>query len=161
MNNIAALVKKRGVEVLRHLAVLFSYTPSTIETFLFNVCLPIHCAFTTFSHLKMNITEEDLPDYFFPDDHPTRGTGNANSTRWTKTNKKKLFLTGLGVVAVYVWYRRRHRQQNQTYQSQHDYSGKGMRVGSSGETGGIGSKFGSLTSRIASESDEKKLEAAR
>ncbi len=103
----------------------------------------------------MGIKEEDLPDHYFPDDHPTRGTGNASSTGWTKANQKKAFFIVMAVVAVYIWHRRRYGHH------QYDYIGNGMRFGGNGETGSIGNRFGSFTQHVASESEEKKLEAAR
>eukprot|EP01084_Bolivina_argentea_P267286 453674_1 len=134
-----------------------------IHLWVVNVRYPGHCCHEQHrgscekkeAIIKMGIKEEDLPDHYFPDDHPTRGTSNASSTGWTKANQKKAFFIVMAVVAVYIWHRRRYGHH------QYDYIGNGMRFGGNGETGSIGNRFGSFTQHVASESEEKKLEAAR
>ncbi len=109
----------------------------------------------------MGINEEDLPDFYFSDDHPTRG---SKSRMMLKDNQKKILLIVMGVVAVYVWHRRQQKQQQQqrTPQHQYNYIGKGMRVGSTGESEGIGGHLGIFQGRTtSSELEEKKLESAR
>ncbi len=111
-------------------------------------------SFTIHSLLKMGIKEEDLPDHYFPDDHPTRGTGKSSSTiEWTKTKSKKVFYILSIVVVLYIYHRRRYRHHR------YDYIGNAARTDGNRET--IASRFGSFAQHVTSDSDEKKLEAAR